>query len=49
MGAEQAGKGANVQLAPGTNVARVPWNGRLFEYISGEVRGGMGCRPPHTR
>jgi beta-glucosidase len=30
------GKGANVQLGPGVNVARVPRNGRNFEYMSGE-------------
>jgi beta-glucosidase len=30
------GKGANVFLGPGVNVARVPLNGRNFEYISGE-------------
>ncbi len=30
------GKGANVQLGPGVNVARVPRNGRNFEYLSGE-------------
>ncbi len=32
MGIEFAGKGANVQLGPGMNVARVPRNGRNFEY-----------------
>ena len=36
MGREFVGKGANVQLAPGLNVARVPRNGRNFEYLSGE-------------
>jgi len=36
MGREFAGKGANVQLGPGMNVARVPQCGRNFEYISGE-------------
>jgi len=36
MGKEFAGKGANVQLGPGVNVARVPVNGRNFEYLSGE-------------
>ncbi len=30
------GKGANIQLGPGVNVARVPRNGRNFEYLSGE-------------
>lgn len=32
MGKEFAGKGANVQLGPGVCVARVPHNGRNFEY-----------------
>ena len=36
MGEEFVGKGANVQLGPGVNVARVPLNGRNFEYVSGE-------------
>jgi beta-glucosidase len=36
MGKEFYGKGANVQLGPGVNLARVPRNGRNFEYISGE-------------
>ena len=36
MGKEFDGKGADVQLGPGVNVARVPLNGRNFEYISGE-------------
>ena len=36
MGSEFLGKGANVQLGPGVNVARVPLNGRNFEYLSGE-------------
>eukprot|EP00299_Pterocystis_sp_00344_P019251 c9570_g1_i1.p1 GENE.c9570_g1_i1~~c9570_g1_i1.p1 ORF type:complete len:852 (+),score=231.03 c9570_g1_i1:39-2594(+) len=36
MGTEFFGKGANVQLGPGLNVARVPRNGRNFEYMSGE-------------
>lgn len=36
MGVEFAAKGANVQLGPGFNVARVPRNGRNFEYMSGE-------------
>jgi beta-glucosidase len=35
MGEEFIGKGANVFLGPGLNVARVPLNGRNFEYISG--------------
>ena len=36
MGAEFAGKGATVQLGPGLCLARVPVNGRNFEYLSGE-------------
>merc|ERR1719377_430782 len=36
MGNEFFGKGANVQLGPGLCVARVPRNGRNFEYLSGE-------------
>eukprot|EP00937_MAST-01D_sp_MAST-1D-sp2_P004548 g4548.t1 len=36
MGKEFAGKGANVQLGPGMCLARVPRNGRNFEYMSGE-------------
>eukprot|EP01065_Artemidia_motanka_P040908 TRINITY_DN521_c0_g1_i1.p1 TRINITY_DN521_c0_g1~~TRINITY_DN521_c0_g1_i1.p1 ORF type:complete len:750 (+),score=309.69 TRINITY_DN521_c0_g1_i1:305-2251(+) len=36
MGKEFIEKGSNVQLGPGVCVARVPVNGRNFEYISGE-------------
>ena len=36
MGEEFLGKGSNVQLGPGMCVARVPYNGRNFEYLSGE-------------
>ena len=36
MGAEFRAKGANVQLGPGLCLARVPTNGRNFEYLSGE-------------
>jgi beta-glucosidase len=36
MGQEFWDKGANVQLGPGMCIARVPKNGRNFEYISGE-------------
>ena len=36
MGLEFRSKGSNVQLGPGVNVARVPNNGRNFEYASGE-------------
>lgn len=35
MGKEFYDKGANVQLGPGVNIARVPYCGRNFEYISG--------------
>lgn len=36
MGEEFYDKGANVQLGPGMCLARVPRNGRNFEYVSGE-------------
>lgn len=36
MGKEFHGKGVNVDLGPGLNLARVPSNGRNFEYMSGE-------------
>lgn len=36
MGDEFFRKGSNVQLGPGMCIARVPRNGRNFEYISGE-------------
>ena len=36
MGMEFRQKGANVQLGPGLNVARIPQEGRNFEYVSGE-------------
>ena len=36
MGREFRAKGVNVGLGPGLNVARVPLNGRNFEYLSGE-------------
>jgi len=36
MGQEFRDKGANVQLGPGLNLARVPVNGRNFEYLAGE-------------
>eukprot|EP00931_Biecheleriopsis_adriatica_P075811 TRINITY_DN49598_c0_g1_i1.p1 TRINITY_DN49598_c0_g1~~TRINITY_DN49598_c0_g1_i1.p1 ORF type:complete len:727 (-),score=142.39 TRINITY_DN49598_c0_g1_i1:78-2258(-) len=36
MGKEFKAKGSNVQLGPALCVARVPWNGRNFEYLSGE-------------
>ena len=36
MGAEFAGKGANVLFGPALNVARIANGGRSFEYLSGE-------------
>ena len=36
MGEEFAGKGSNVQLGPGVCLARIPNDGRNFEYLSGE-------------
>ena len=36
MGQEFFGKGVNVMLGPGTCLARVPLNGRLYEYYSEE-------------
>ena len=36
MGQEFFDKGANVQLGPGMCLARIPRNGRNFEYIAGE-------------
>jgi beta-glucosidase len=36
MGREYYAKGANLQLGPGLSLARLPNNGRLWEYISGE-------------
>uniref|UniRef100_A0A7S2IVB9 Probable beta-glucosidase G n=1 Tax=Haptolina brevifila TaxID=156173 RepID=A0A7S2IVB9_9EUKA len=47
MGAEFKAKGANMQLGPGLNVARVPRGGRNFEYMSGEDPhlGAMMARP----
>ena len=36
MGDEFHRKGANVQLGPGVCLARLPQNGRNFEYLSGE-------------
>ena len=33
MGREQYLKGTNVMLGPGINLARVPWNGRNYEYL----------------
>lgn len=42
MGEEFYNKGTNIQEGPGINIARIPQNGRTFEYISGEdpVLGG---------
>jgi len=36
MGDEFYRKGANIQLGPGVCLARIPRNGRNFEYVSGE-------------
>ena len=36
MAQEFRGKGANVALAPGLGIARVPTGGRVFEYLCGE-------------
>jgi len=36
MAEEFRDKGANVQLGVGLNIARVPKNGRNFEYLCGE-------------
>ena len=47
MGEEWWGKGTNFLEGPGINVMRVPYNGRTFEYISGEdpVLGSMLVGP----
>ena len=50
MGAEFHGKGANVQLGPGMCLARIPRNGRNFEYLSGEdPHLGSALVPPVVR
>lgn len=36
MGGEFERKGAGVQLGPALNLMRLPWDGRNFEYLSGE-------------
>ena len=36
MGQEFHGKGANLALAPGLDVERIPVGGRNFEYLSAE-------------
>jgi beta-glucosidase len=57
MGREQYLKGTNVMLGPGVNLARVPWNGRNFEYMgedpwlasamaAAEIAGVSLARPP---
>ena len=48
MGEEWWGKGTNILEGPGVNVMCVPYNGRTFEYISGEdpVLGGMLVKLP---
>lgn len=33
IGAEMRGKGINIMLGPAVNLARVPWGGRLYEYL----------------
>lgn len=33
IGNEMRNKGVNVMLGPGVNLARVPWGGRLYEYM----------------
>lgn len=33
MAAEQAAKGTNIALAPAVNLVRVPWAGRVWEYL----------------
>ena len=43
MGAEFFGKGVNVMLGPGTCLARVPLNGRLYEYYSEEPLLSAAC------
>ena len=47
MGEEWWAKGTNFLEGPGVNVMRVPYNGRTFEYISGEdpVLGSMLVGP----
>ena len=47
LGDEFYRKGANVQLGPGLCLARVPRNGRNFEYLSGEdpLLGSASIRP----
>ena len=36
MGKEFFAKGAHVAMGPAVNVLRIPYNGRAFEYLSGE-------------
>jgi beta-glucosidase len=36
MATEEKAKGANFLLGPGTNTARIPWSGRVFEYLAPE-------------
>jgi beta-glucosidase len=60
MGREQYLKGTNVMLGPGVNLARVPWNGRNFEYMgedpwlasamaAAEIAGVSLARPPQKK
>ena len=44
MGKEQYLKGSNVMLGPGVNLARLPWNGRNFEYRALPL--GAAALPP---
>ena len=46
MGAEFAAKGCSMQLGPGVCVARVPTNGRNFEYSSGSTSPVTSRVPP---
>ena len=43
MGEEFFNKGVNIMLGPGTNLARVPFNGRLYEYFSEEPVLSSAC------
>ena len=44
IGQEFISKGANVMLGPGLCVARIPRNGRNFEYLSGEGASPPACK-----
>lgn len=45
LGAEFKGLGANIMLGPGLSLARLPLNGRNFEYLSGEVSASIPSFP----